>query len=100
MSANAILIGLGLAAAGFGGRYILRNLKPLKRTLEKALPATSKYYRLTKAILVVVSFSRKIETQYRLVKLAVKHSCVKNGRWTEVEAISEKCCCLPQKLMS
>ncbi|CAD6196200.1 unnamed protein product [Caenorhabditis auriculariae] len=46
MSTGLIVAGLGLAAAGFGARYVLRNQALLKRSIE-AIPggAFEKYYR-------------------------------------------------------
>ncbi|KAL3847137.1 hypothetical protein ACJMK2_018067 [Sinanodonta woodiana] len=51
MSTAAILAGLGLAAVGFGGRYIVRNAAVVQNTLKKQFDildaggAFSKYYK-------------------------------------------------------
>ncbi|CAB3408981.1 unnamed protein product [Caenorhabditis bovis] len=46
MSSGLLLAGLGMAAVGFGARYVLRNQAVLKKGLEK-IPggAFDKYYR-------------------------------------------------------
>ncbi|KAK3596711.1 hypothetical protein CHS0354_025009 [Potamilus streckersoni] len=51
MSTSVILAGLGLAAIGFGGRYIARNARVVQSTLKKQFDildsggAFSKYYK-------------------------------------------------------
>uniref|UniRef100_A0A194AM85 Putative mitochondrial import inner membrane translocase subunit TIM14-like protein n=1 Tax=Pinctada fucata TaxID=50426 RepID=A0A194AM85_PINFU len=47
MSTTAIAIGLGLAAVGFGGRYLARYGKAFQKTVDSSLSsgAFSKYYK-------------------------------------------------------
>ncbi|XP_063426648.1 mitochondrial import inner membrane translocase subunit TIM14-like isoform X1 [Mytilus trossulus] len=47
-TSNLILAGLGIAAVGFGGRYLTRHAKTVTQTLKKQMDASgalSKYYK-------------------------------------------------------